>query len=557
MAEADPGPRVGTAAARVAARLPPGPVLALALGIVWAFALLVSQARQLWFFGDDWDFLVARSFDSSALEPHNEHWSTIPLLVYRLMVHLFGIDHFLAWAIMPMILHAAIGIVLYRLMRGHDLPAWPSAISALVLVLMSGNVAEDTLWTFQVGFLGSALAGLVAVLIYRPSLGRVSLVWLVTILSLMSSGMGLVMGCWLGLYVLVNHGLGRAVQATIVPVLVYAAWYLAYGREAAQGAGFDLDASLEFVWVGLSNTWQNVLGLVGTGGPFFLLLLVVVLVAPHTERAGRLALTGMATAAAMFALISIPRAALGTEFATASRYSYFAIMMSLPAFATALTLLTTHLRHRRLEKVLLATGVVVLAVTGASQTIAFRESRLLITPDFKARTLAAVGLLRAGKPSFPDALVEPIYTLDLTATTMLRPGVLETFPPTPGGRQAALDGALAMQSNVSPSTLGLPAPGELTARGVGGAAIPTVGCATVDAREGAYIQLGPSADGSQVRLVPSQTPLQLQMVGARAESYLRDTVVTPGTPVYIGSLSTDFGLRVLVAPGSQICALSP
>jgi hypothetical protein len=68
-----------------------GPVSVLVAGLVASGALLVALARQLWFFGDDWELLLHRGTvagtDLGLFAPHNEHWSTIPILVFRGVWH--------------------------------------------------------------------------------------------------------------------------------------------------------------------------------------------------------------------------------------------------------------------------------------------------------------------------------------------------------------------------------------------------------------------------------------------------------------------------------------
>ena len=75
----------------------------------------LTQARQLYFFGDDWAFLLSRHPAwPELMEPHNEHWSTLPMISFRIMFHVFGIDHYLAYAVLAILLHAACCVLLYR-----------------------------------------------------------------------------------------------------------------------------------------------------------------------------------------------------------------------------------------------------------------------------------------------------------------------------------------------------------------------------------------------------------------------------------------------------------
>ena len=63
--------------------------LALAIHVlvlVGGFMALVSCAMGQWFYGDEWDFLGHRGLagaERSLWAPHNEHWSTGPILIYR------------------------------------------------------------------------------------------------------------------------------------------------------------------------------------------------------------------------------------------------------------------------------------------------------------------------------------------------------------------------------------------------------------------------------------------------------------------------------------------
>lgn len=57
-------------------------VLVAVAGPFWAV-----EGRAQWFFQDEWTFLSTRDAGSlnGLLRPHNEHWTTIPVIVYRLL----------------------------------------------------------------------------------------------------------------------------------------------------------------------------------------------------------------------------------------------------------------------------------------------------------------------------------------------------------------------------------------------------------------------------------------------------------------------------------------
>lgn len=76
-----------------------GPVIALVCELIVATVFFVRQAPRLWFFADDWEFLLNRRLSSDTLDtlfrPHNEHWSTVPILVFRTLFTSFGVRHYL------------------------------------------------------------------------------------------------------------------------------------------------------------------------------------------------------------------------------------------------------------------------------------------------------------------------------------------------------------------------------------------------------------------------------------------------------------------------------
>src|SRR5438045_3204241 len=83
---------------------------ALALfGAVEAIALplLLWWGRGGWFIFDDWDLLSQRTAGSAhdLFRPHYQHWSTLPILVYRLFWLAFGIRSYFPWQLLVVLLH--------------------------------------------------------------------------------------------------------------------------------------------------------------------------------------------------------------------------------------------------------------------------------------------------------------------------------------------------------------------------------------------------------------------------------------------------------------------
>jgi hypothetical protein len=96
-----------------------------AAAVVFAFAVLVAGVLYVrigarnWFFLDEWDFLADRSLTSvrDLLEPHNEHWSTLPIIAYRIQFKLFGLRSYVPYVVPVVALHLAAASLLRAIMR--------------------------------------------------------------------------------------------------------------------------------------------------------------------------------------------------------------------------------------------------------------------------------------------------------------------------------------------------------------------------------------------------------------------------------------------------------
>ena len=221
-------------------RRPTAPVVVLAVGVLASTVVLDWHAREMWFFGDEWDFLYHRALSGGdgpgLLAPHNEHWSTIPLILYRVMWQVVGLQHYQVWMLMPILTLMVGSVAMYALLRRAGASAWIAVICALVLAW--NGAGEDTLWAFQVGFLGSLTAGIIGCLVVQEwqSTRGLVLANAMALVALMCSGLGIPMVAWMTLFALLLRGWRIALAVGTVPTLVYAAWYSAYGVSATEQA---------------------------------------------------------------------------------------------------------------------------------------------------------------------------------------------------------------------------------------------------------------------------------------------------------------------------------
>jgi hypothetical protein len=542
---------------------------------VVAAVLSLNEARHLYFFGDDWAFLLKRDLSGDGLlEPHNEHWSTIPLLVYRTLFHVVGIDHYLLWAAMPVVLHLTVCGLLFALLRRHGIGPWVAVLATLLLAFGAGGIGENILWPFQIGFLGSATLGLTALLLAdrlrpdqpgpdqpgpdRPGPGRwgLVLVWIATMLSLMCSGMAVPMAIWLGALVLLDRGLRAALLTVTPPMVVYLVWYVAYARDVPSTAPDPtVDLALEFTWTGIASLWQLVTRVPSTGGAVFLALLGLVLLGRVPARARGLALSGLLAVLATFLVLAVSRSGFGPAVATQSRYAYFGLLMTLPAFAVAVSWMSERMAERPVERRLAWVVVVVLlATSGWAQLHTFRVGRELAQPGLRQRVIGAAELVR-DDARFLQSAVEPTFSPDLTVDTLAHADVLDSIPDNATTPQGRLDAAVTLQSTAGPLSPGLTDPAQVLRSGLAPGRAEQQGCRRFLADGGAYLELPPSATGSQLLLVTRDAVLRVQMIGRLGESYIRPYGVVPGTPTYVATSSAEATLRVYVDSAKiEICA---
>lgn len=316
------------------------------LTLVGASVVLWRVNRDQWFIADEWDFLLFRGVRGAQIGPfvpHNEHWTTVPLLIYRLLFNLFGMRSYMPYVVALVLAHLLVVHLLWRLMRRMNVDS--SVLGMLILIYaLLGAGYENLLFAFQICFVGSLAFGLLHVLLVAdegPFGRRDVLGWLAASTGLMFSGIGVPLVTVAGLVALFRRGVKVALLTVLVPAGVYVTWFALVGK-AGYGSDDTDPASLlrvpGYVWTGLSTSIQRALGLPGSGGVFLLLLAVWLLLRGRLRRTKASPAVAMAIGAAiMFGITAIGRSAGGSEQAGSSRYAYLSLALLLPAVALLLT----------------------------------------------------------------------------------------------------------------------------------------------------------------------------------------------------------------------------
>lgn len=542
------------------------PAAVLVAGLAAAGLLLVESARQLWFFGDDWDFLLYRGTlpgpDLGWFAPHNEHWSTIPILIYRFMFAAFGMRHYLPYALAVIVAHLGVCALMFLLLVAFGASRWVAVAVSLFLAFL-GAGAENTLWDFQIGFVGAVFFGLLALWLYdrhEQSGWPTRLVWLALILALMCSGVGLPMLAVLCVYAGARRGLAGAARVGSVPLAVYAVWYLQWGRLAAhQGPAvssrWDYLQVPTFVWTGLTTAWQLSSGIPGSGALILAVLIGAALVVRgRSARLSHFAWAGLAGALAMFVLAGLFRIQLGVGQAQASRYTYVASVLMAPALALALQLVADRLPDPRWVPTCLVVGIGALViVNGVLQTHQYLEGRKTMVLSQRDQVLGLAFIMRSG-----DRVLSTVSDPDKipgVSTTILRsPPFQSALPGQPVGAQAQLDAAAQLLVGVGSARLPISsAPTATLQSGFTSTAVTARGCHDYPATASTpVIELPPSTGGSQIRITGATTSVTTVLRrGALASSPL-SWAVRPGSPIFVGTSAPHSNLEITLDHGGTV-----
>lgn len=451
------------------------PWLVFAAGLAGEAAVLLVQDRRLWFFRDDFGFLLGRRISqqpvASLLKPHNEHWSTLPLIAFRVMWHLFGLRHYLPYALMPLLLHLALSVGLALLARRAGAGAWPAVLTGLVFAYLGGGAgAENALWAFQIGFIGSCLCGVLALICFDLALahredrsgrrwfwiGEVSLV-----AALMCSGMGVPMVITAAAWTLLRRGAATALRTVALPFLVFAGWYAGWGHSGFSSPPLALGLVQGPLAAAnaIGNIWSAATAMPGAG-PAVLLALVVAVVQTRQQPAlSALGAAGLVGLVSEYLIVGFGRSAVGPDQVLHSRYLYVGLALCAPAVACMLELLARwmpDLSRANVAAWLVAALLVV--ILGSAETAQYAAERRAADPDRKQELLAAATLIRRGAPLLSDRIdpLDPYRQPGMSVSNLKEAHALAELPAGHPSPTALFDERSVLEVNVQATTMNVP-----------------------------------------------------------------------------------------------------
>jgi len=311
------------------------------LSLAVAFVLLLYIDRNTWFFADEMDFLnriIGPQTASTWLLPHNEHWSTVPLAIYTVLFKFAGMRTYWPYVVVLLLFHLTLVHQIWRLMIRIGVAGVIATVAAAILAVLGAGI-ENLNSPFQISFTLSLIFGVWAVFVAdtrsRWSFKRLSAIWLLALLSLASSGIGLAMLLCVCLVAGGRRGWRALVATASVPALSYVLWYAYYGRKGVISAdrvtGEKILHVPSYAWTGLTNALQSSTGLPKSGAILVVALGCYAIFRLRSVRGPALPAFAMfASALFVFFFIGIAREQFGSSQAESTRYVYISMMLLTP-----------------------------------------------------------------------------------------------------------------------------------------------------------------------------------------------------------------------------------
>lgn len=240
------------------------PWVLLSLLVAISGAILLSVTSGINFVTDEWNLLFLRPDWSpdSFLEPFHEHIIIVPTLIYKVLQAVLGMDSNRPFQLTAITAFLAIGPLLFIWMR-RRVGDW-AALIGVALILFLGGAFEDLLWAFQIGYFGSLIFGLAALIVLdrNDRQGDIAaVILLVASVSFSSLGLPFVAGAaaeWL-----VNPRDRR--RRWFIPAVAagfYGIWWLGWGHNADTTFSLsNIPESPRFVFDASSSAVTSLLGL--------------------------------------------------------------------------------------------------------------------------------------------------------------------------------------------------------------------------------------------------------------------------------------------------------
>ncbi len=395
-------------------------------------------SRPMWFYLDEWDFLANRTGGSmeDLFRAHNEHWVTLPVLVYRGMWWVFGLNSYRPYQLLIVLLHLGAALLVRTVMRRAGVRPWTATIVASAFVFF-GSGYQNIVLPFQITLVGSLVFGLVQLLLanHDGPIDRRDFFGLAAgLAALMCSGVGVSMVIAVGCAVLLARGWRLALLHTVPLGAAYLLWYRWIGHVGYNGRRAHAHQVVSFVQTMLTASFRAM-----GDGRVLAFVLVAMLVVGLVVAWRPLSWTDFRCRAAMpiglllgavslMAITGLGRAGMHS-FQEKSRYLHLVAAMTLPALAVAADAIIRRWRSKVLTVAVL--GVFLLSIPGNINAIVDYTHRPIVKDQTRYKhMMLALSTVRAAK-EVPPGVIPDQYLAHFVTIGWLLDGVASGRIPKP------------------------------------------------------------------------------------------------------------------------------
>ena len=369
--------------------------------------------RGLTFFSDEWAFIADRSLGdpSTWWAPHNEHWSTLPILAYRALVETVGLRTYVPYLALVIVLNVIVAFLVRRHVQRRA-GAW-AGLAAGGLVLFLGAGFENLYWGFQIGFVGATALGLGALeVLDRPHTAwRAAALVAFLVAGVMTAGVGLFFLAIVAAELLLRPERRRWIALLSIPVAIYTLWFIRIGSSGigVHGDPFSIAAVLripEFVIAGLGEAVGAVTGV----GPNLGVVVAIGLLGYAGWRLVRVRALPVRLVAmgagivAQYTLIAVTRAGVGAGQVDYARYTYVAAILALIGLGSLLgpSLRTIGTRSRQTRLATLVGAALVLELAAIWNVRLLIEGRQIFVERAEMTRALVTVALASDRPAAVD-----------------------------------------------------------------------------------------------------------------------------------------------------------
>lgn len=240
----------------------PGSLL-FAAAVLTSGVVLLHYLHRLTFWRDEWEFLLHRRGAGLGVifRPFVEQLLAIPVVVYKVLVRVFGMDSPFPFQLSFVTLLLLSVVLLFIYLR-RRVGEW-LALAVTLPLLFFGQSWDDVLFPFQMSFFGSMACGLGALLALDRNDRRGD--WLATgllCLSLLFSHLGIPFVAGITLEIALGRDRFRRGFVVAIPTVIWGLWYLRWGHTAQNFISFENFATLTgYVPDGFGSSLSSLLGL--------------------------------------------------------------------------------------------------------------------------------------------------------------------------------------------------------------------------------------------------------------------------------------------------------